>query len=66
MHLQSIQQIKKFIDSDRVRNVKELSYSSLEINDLDVNSHYISLPLWHPYLYPTHGLQVVPMEYSFI
>ena len=43
-----------------------ITYIYLQIDDLDANTQGISLSSWHPYMNPTHGIQVVPMEYSFM
>jgi hypothetical protein len=36
-----------------------ISYSSLQINDLDANTQGIPLSSWHPFLNPTHELKAL-------
>jgi hypothetical protein len=43
-----------------------ISYSSLQINDVDTITEDISLSLKHLHLNPTHGLQELHVEYLFL
>ena len=56
----------EFFSLDQTLKIFIITYSSLQIDDLDANTHGKSLSSWHPYLNPTHGQQELPMEYSFI